>query len=185
MALLSFFGASPARGDIYSVSHTFTFSATGGVISAPDYVYGANAASSPGGIPDQQTGSVILGPGGGSSSAQAISNCPGCNATSNSSVVLNPFTIGGGVSAPLLPTAASSPCLEGLVALRAHRQSYCRVGVQRPMARRLGVPRRLLRAVCACPIVERLKALCVKRDVNRTVRSIRYPFKSRISQLTS
>src|ERR1700682_3766535 len=98
-AAVSFFGASPALGDTvtYDVSHTFSFSPTGGVTSLPVYLFGVSATASPGGTPDAQNGSVLFGTGGGTSSNQASSTGSLSSATATSSATLNPFSIGGPV----------------------------------------------------------------------------------------
>jgi len=110
IAVLTVFGAPPVRADLgYYVSHAFTLSPGGGVTSAPVYLYDASVASAPGHSPSHQTGSVTFGPGGGSSSAQAISDCPLCKAIAESSVVLEPLTDAGDVSGAIVSNGSVVP----------------------------------------------------------------------------
>jgi hypothetical protein len=98
--VVSFFGASSALGDVvtYDVSHTFSFSPSGGVTSPVSYLFGVSAQASPGGTLNAKNGSVVFGTGGGTSSNQASSAGSLSSATATSSATLNPFSIGGPVS---------------------------------------------------------------------------------------
>lgn len=82
----------------YDVSHTFSFTPTGGVISPLSYDFGVSAQASPGGTPDANSGSVLFGTGGGTSTQLASSTGLFSSAVANSSATLNPFSIGGPVS---------------------------------------------------------------------------------------
>lgn len=89
-----------ARGSLigYNVTHNFTFSPSGGIVSAPTYVFGVSATASPGGIPSTQNGAVTFTTAGGTSSQQATSTGGLSSATANSSATVNPFTLGGPIS---------------------------------------------------------------------------------------
>ena len=82
----------------YTVSHSFTFSADGGVTSDPSFLFGVSAQASPGGTTNANSGSVLIGPAGGSPTQQANSTGLFSSATASSSATVAPFVIGGAVS---------------------------------------------------------------------------------------
>lgn len=93
-------GALPALANVatYDVSHSFTFSPTGGVTALPVYGFNVFAEGLPGGLPASDSGSTTIGLAGDTLSHQVTSSGPSASATASSSVTLNPFNLGGSLS---------------------------------------------------------------------------------------